>query len=108
MTAYIRHLSPGGQSITTNQSDDRLFLQDGTVLGAFSAHTQHTYTCAHCGHCIPLQTLHSEVGNCAHCRNKICDSCVLKLWNGEDTCRPFKEPGGDLDLYERGKLKVLR
>jgi len=108
MTAYIKHLRPGGESITTNQSDDRLVLHDGTVLGAFSEHQVPSYTCVHCCHIIPLSSVHDIVDHCSHCRGSICHNCSAKLWSGMDTCRPFREPGGDLDLYERGILAVLK
>jgi len=108
VTAYIKNLKPGGEMITTNQSADCLTLSDGTRLGAFGEHAVPTYTCRHCCHVIPLKSVRDIVEHCRHCRSAICNDCATKLWSGEDTCRPFKEEGGDLDLYERGKILVLR
>jgi len=107
MAALLKHLNPGGESVTTNESDDRLVLNDGIIITPFGVRSLPSYTCRHCNHVLPIKSVADVVEHCGHCRAAICNSCAQKLWTGEDTCRPFSDAGGDLDLYERGKIKVL-
>ncbi len=104
MIAYVKHLKPGGETFTTNHSDSRLVLNpnDGIVVSPFGEYSLPSYTCRHCNQVMPISSVHQVVDHCSHCQSPICQSCVQKLWTGEDICRPFKEEGGDADLIERG------
>ncbi len=108
MVAYVKHLKPGGESITTNISDSRLVLNDGSVITPFGELKLPSYTCRHCNHVVPISSVHEAVEHCSHCRSPICTNCANRMWVGLDTCRPFADEGGDCDLYERGKIKTLR